>query len=262
MKTLLTRYFIALASLAGTPLAAQTSPKPRLQVFDVEDVTPRSFDILTITEYIETHAKYPPEALKKRPSGEVHVEFVLDAAGKPRNARLQAVDAKLQEELGETPPDPAVAAAVLAAIKTLPKQAPAQLNGKPVALRLPLSIRYPAPEPSEMRPPGPNRVYVYVEQMPELPTGGGEAAMVAAIHKNLIRATAAGPAAAAGQVFVSFVVGADGVVRDTKIVKTLTPAHDAAVLAAVRKLPVFRPGKQNGCPVAVMFTVPVRFEGQ
>ena len=254
--------FLAVAGwLAGTPLAAQTSPKPRLQVFDTEDVAPCSVDLLTVQEYIEHQAKYPPETLKKQPSGQVNVEFVLDATGKSRDAKLRKTDPQLQEELGETPPDPAVVAAVLAAIKTLPRQPPVLLNGKPVALRVPLTIRYPAPGPWGGRQPGTAPVYTYVEQMPEMPGGGGLAALVAAITKNLVRpAPVAGQPTGAGKVFVSFVVGTDGVVRDAKVVKSLAPAADAAVLAAVRKLPALRPGKQNGCPVAVAFTVPVPFE--
>lgn len=262
MKKLLS--FLAVASvLAGTPLAAQTSPKVRLQVFDAEDVAPCSVDLLSVREYIETQAKYPPGVLKKKPVGQVNVEFVLDASGKSRDARLLQTDPKLRALLGETPPDPAVLAAVLAAIKTLPRQPPVLLNGKPVALRVPLTIRYPAPAPWGGRLPGPRPVYTYVEQMPELPGGGGMAAVVAAIAKSLVRpAAVAGQSTVAGKVFVSFVVGADGAVRDAKVLKPLAPAADAAALAAVRQLPVFRPGKQNGCPVAVSFTVPVPFEEQ
>jgi len=34
---------------------------------------------------------------------------------------------------------------------------------------------------------------------------------------------------------------------------------DEAALAAVRQLPEFRPGRQNGCPVAVAYTAPLLF---
>jgi hypothetical protein len=42
-------------------------------------------------------------------------------------------------------------------------------------------------------------------------------------------------------------------------VKALDPAIDAAVIAAVQKLPRFTPGTQNGKAVTVIFTVPIEF---
>jgi TonB family protein len=100
-------------------------------------------------------------------------------------------------------------------------------------------------------------VYTYVEQMPALPSGGGMGGIVKQIMDNLVYPS--GPPQE-GMLFASFIVGSDGVVRDTKIVKGLSPAHDAAVLAAIQKLTRFVPGKQNGQPVAVSFTVPVSFK--
>lgn len=103
----------------------------------------------------------------------------------------------------------------------------------------------------------PGRVYTYVEQMPALPTGGGMSAIVQQIQDKIMY-----PAGAhqEGRVFVSFTVAADGNVADTKIVKGLSSAYDAAVVAAIRQLPRFVPGQQSGQAVAVSFTVPVIFK--
>jgi TonB family protein len=101
------------------------------------------------------------------------------------------------------------------------------------------------------------KVYTYVEQMPQLPTGGGVGGIVKQVLDNFTYP--AGPHQQ-GRVFASFTVQADGSVSNTKIVKGLAPAHDAAVLAAIQKLPHFLPGKQSGRAVAVNFTVPVVFE--
>ena len=114
-------------------------------------------------------------------------------------------------------------------------------------------------------PPG---VYTFVEHMPELPGGGGYTAIAHALQANVVHPNAAAlgapgtgntPVRLAGRVFVSFTVGADGVVRDADVIKALDPAYDAAVLAAVHKLPGFTPGQQAGKPVAVNFTFPVQF---
>ena len=100
-------------------------------------------------------------------------------------------------------------------------------------------------------------IYTYVEQMPALPSGGGMGGIIKQIQDNL--AYPSGPHQE-GRVFASFTVGADGAVRGTRIVKGLAPAYDDAVLAAIRKLGRFVPGRQVGQPVAVSFTVPVMFK--
>lgn len=102
-------------------------------------------------------------------------------------------------------------------------------------------------------------VYTYVEQMPALPGGGGMMAIVQQVQQNLVYP---GGPRQEGRVFVSFIVLADGSVSETKILKSLAPAYDEAVVAAIQKLPRFVPGRQHGRPVAVSFTVPVMFKNQ
>ena len=103
------------------------------------------------------------------------------------------------------------------------------------------------------------KVYTFVEQMPQLPGGGGSAAVVSAIQSKVVYPAQAIQQQLQGRVFVNFTVGADGLVHDTKVVKGLGAGCDEAVLAAVQQLPRFIPGKQAGRPVSVSFTVPVTF---
>jgi TonB family protein len=105
-----------------------------------------------------------------------------------------------------------------------------------------------------------HKVYTYVEQMPQLPGGGGMQALSQAVRSKISYPKAApGETLPEGRVFASFVVDTDGTVQDTKIMKGLSPAFDNAVLAAIRQLPRFEPGKQNGKAVAVSFTIPIEF---
>lgn len=105
--------------------------------------------------------------------------------------------------------------------------------------------------------------YTYVEQMPELPGGGGTGAIVQAVLARLVwPAGSPDKAIVGGRVFAQFTVDAAGAVRDARIIKGLAPAFDAATLAAIAKLPRFVPGRQNGRAVAVSFTIPVSFEPQ
>jgi TonB family protein len=95
------------------------------------------------------------------------------------------------------------------------------------------------------------KVYTYVEQMPQLPGGGGNAAIGEAIKQRIPASVAA--TCSGGRVFVAFTVRADGSVTDAKITKGQGSTCDEATLAAVRKLPRFVPGRQNGRAVAVAF---------
>jgi TonB family protein len=106
-----------------------------------------------------------------------------------------------------------------------------------------------------------HKIYTYVEQMPQLPGGGGMEALLQAVRSKISYPKAApGETLPEGRVFASFVVDTDGTVQDANIVKGLSPAFDNAVLAAIKQLLRFEPGKQSGKAVAVSFTVPVQFQ--
>jgi TonB family protein len=134
----------------------------------------------------------------------------------------------------------------------------ANMQGKPEEVTVTVT-RVRAPRPPAQVTSGGEAVYNYVEQMPALPTTGGMSAIVKQIQDNF--SYPAGPHLE-GRIFASFTVGSSGEVRDAKIVKSLTPAYDEAVLAAIQKLPRFVPGTNSGQPVAVSFTVPVTFKNK
>lgn len=107
-----------------------------------------------------------------------------------------------------------------------------------------------------------NKVYTYVEQMPELPGGGGLAAIVNAIQKAVRYPRMAQANGVEGKVFASFTVNAQGDVSDVKIVKGIEGLNDETIRAIKAGLPKFIPGKQNGRAVSVSFTVPVTYKIQ
>ncbi|MDO7874999.1 energy transducer TonB [Hymenobacter sp. ASUV-10] len=107
-----------------------------------------------------------------------------------------------------------------------------------------------------------NKVYTYVEQMPQLPGGGGNAAIVAAIQKATRYPPLALRNQVEGRIFVSFTVNSEGDVSDVKVVKGLGSGLDEETIRAVKTLPKFIPGKQNGRAVSVSFTVPITFKIQ
>jgi len=88
--------------------------------------------------------------------------------------------------------------------------------------------------------------YVYVEELPEAIT------KVPPIYPDLAR-----EAGVDGTVLVQALVGKDGKVKDTKVVKSM-PMLDAAAETAVKQW-VFKPALSNNKPVAVWVAVPVKF---
>lgn len=104
-----------------------------------------------------------------------------------------------------------------------------------------------------------NTIYTYAQQMPTF-RGGDVAALTAYLQQQVLWPTSSGLVDAAGRVFVSFIVGKNGVVHDAKVVKGVHPLLDTEALRVVRELPALTPGKQNGQAVAVSLTVLVIFK--
>ncbi len=98
----------------------------------------------------------------------------------------------------------------------------------------------------------------YIEQMPEYP--GGEVALMNLIYQNLHYPDTERQNKIEGRVVVKFVVGADGLVKDVKILKSVSPGLDKEALRLVKLVKRFKPGYQFGKPVDVDYVIPIRFK--
>jgi len=92
--------------------------------------------------------------------------------------------------------------------------------------------------------------------------GSGEYVYISELPEVVYRAPAVYPEKARrerieGTVLVHALVGTDGRVQDTKVVKSI-PGLDGAAVAALRQWQ-FKPVRSNGKPVAVWVAVPIRF---
>lgn len=113
-------------------------------------------------------------------------------------------------------------------------------------------------EPEEPAPPPKEEVYSYVEQFPEFP--GGERAMQEYISKNIRYPGAALNAGIEGVVVVQFVVGRDGKIINPKVVRDIGGGCGEEALRIIESMPTWIPGEQNGRPVSVKYTLPIRFK--
>lgn len=62
-----------------------------------------------------------------------------------------------------------------------------------------------------------------------------------------------------GTVVARFVINREGKVEKTEIIRDIGAGCGEEVLRAINELPRWRPGRQNGRPVSVMYTIPVKF---
>ncbi|OON70751.1 hypothetical protein B0919_01675 [Hymenobacter sp. CRA2] len=136
----------------------------------------------------------------------------------------------------------------------------------------------PPPPPAPATPPPPpapiksandpaDRVYTYVERMPEYP--GGMMQLMRDLGSRVVYPEAAKAAGLQGKVFIGFTIMPDGTLRDLRVNKgveapakqqALAKQMDTAALQAVQSLSGrWQPGTQNGRPVAVAYTLPISF---
>jgi protein TonB len=60
-------------------------------------------------------------------------------------------------------------------------------------------------------------------------------------------------------VFVTFVIGPDGKVKDVKVLRGIKGGCDEEAVRVVQNMPNWKPGKQRGKAVSVQYNLPIRF---
>ena len=100
-------------------------------------------------------------------------------------------------------------------------------------------------------------IYKSVEQMPMFP--GGEAGLLRYLQENIQYPPEAAKNNVQGRVILQFVVDKTGQVGEVKILRSVSEELDAEAVRVVKTLPKFEPGRQDGKPVAVWYTLPVSF---
>jgi periplasmic protein TonB len=118
------------------------------------------------------------------------------------------------------------------------------------------------PEPLPILAKGETDVYTIVEEMPVLP--GNDKSVVKYIQENLKYPEEYKDTCPQGTVYAEFVVDTAGKVTHVKVIRGVpgAPGLNAEAIRVISSMPSWIPGKQNGKPVKVKFTVPVKFKIQ
>lgn len=100
-------------------------------------------------------------------------------------------------------------------------------------------------------------VFTTVEQNPEFP--GGATEMYKYIGERIKYPKLAQQMKVEGKVFLRFVVQKNGEIGDIKILKGIGYGCDEEAVRVISQMPKWTPGKQNGKPVNVYLTMPIKF---
>lgn len=101
------------------------------------------------------------------------------------------------------------------------------------------------------------RWYEPVEEMPSYPDGMG--ALMQYLSENIHYPKEAEMKGIRGRVLCSFVVERDGSISNVKVLRSVDPSLDAEAVRVIEAMPRWTPGKQDGKPCRVAFTLPVNF---
>lgn len=102
------------------------------------------------------------------------------------------------------------------------------------------------------------QVFRFAERMPSFP--GGESALMKYLHNHTRYPQRARENHIQGRVIVQFVVCADGKLREVKTIgEKIGWDLENEAIRVVKEMPDWIPGKLDGQPVNVMYSLPVRF---
>ena len=100
-----------------------------------------------------------------------------------------------------------------------------------------------------------------IRELDDLPVfPGGMSQLVRWLTQNLKYPETAKNEKVSGKVLVSFVINADGVVTDVKLVKPVDQRLDREALRVVKMMPKWQPGLINGKPCKTLVNLPIVFK--
>ncbi|MCL1867522.1 MAG: TonB family protein [Paludibacter sp.] len=218
-------------------------------------------------EYIAENMYYPEEAMENGIQGKVVIRFVVEKDGTVDNVEiLRGFDKSCDAE-------------AVRVIKSLPKFISGKQNGIPVRVYYTIPINFklqdnpneekkieksegiklsPLKPESTANEGNPNKNEDIYDEEPKFP--GGREALYKYIFEIIRYPIEAAEKGIQGKTTIRFVVEKDGTVNDVVVLRGFNKYCDAEAVRVVKSLPKFIPGKKNGEPVRVYFTMPINFK--
>lgn len=238
---------------------------PKETVFEVvEDMPDFPGGQNGLMEYLNKNMRYPVEAQTNGIQGRVIVEFIVTKDGSLRDIKtVRSINQYLDKE----------AERVIAA---MPKWKPGKQRGQNVNVKftVPISFRLSGPElpkAEEIKQlsevvvtgyendekPETEKALKIAEKMPAFP--GGETALFQYLARSIKYPTIAQKNKEQGSVILQMVIGKDGLLSNIRVTKSVSPTLDAEAVRVISSMPRWEPGMDKGKPVAIQYTLPIKF---
>lgn len=235
-------------------------------VFEVVEQMPEFADggIPGFMKYLSRSIKYPVKAQTNHIEGRVVVEFIVAKDGSITNVKVsRSVNPDLDQE-------------AIRVISAMPKWKAGMQRGKAVNVRfsVPVMFRLQSKDTKQYKPannekadvvvtayaPDGEKAFEVVEEMPVFP--GGTPALMKYIAQSIKYPVEAQKAKIQGRVIVGLIVDKEGNPGHARIIRNVHPLLDAEALRIIKDMPKWEPGKQEGKPVNVQYTIPIVFKLQ
>ncbi|MEI7596218.1 MAG: energy transducer TonB [Bacteroidota bacterium] len=103
-----------------------------------------------------------------------------------------------------------------------------------------------------------NDPYIIVDEMPEFP--GGDEGRIEFFANNIKCPDLARQNRVEGTVYIQFVIGTDGSVKDVALARGIGSGCDEEAIRIAKMMPKWKPGKQGNKLVNVLCTIPINFQ--
>ena len=235
------KFLLASLFVAFPFLTFAQSAEGNNEVFQKVDQMPEFQGDLNL--YLPSNIKYPAQARREGIEGRVVVSFVVDENGKITNVKvIRGIRGGCDEEAKRV-------------VEEMPDWKPGKLNGKAVKVGYTLPVRFQlSSAKGSANVEQSAEKFTYVEQMPAF-----KGDFNAFLSQNIHYPPKALKKGIEGRVIVSFVVDEDGSISDVQLMHGIGGGCDEEAIRVVKGMPAWKPGKQNGKPVKVRYTLPIRF---
>lgn len=218
-----------------------------------------------LVKWLYDNVHYPADAVEQNIQGRLKVRFVIKSDG-------SIDEVEIQKSLYPSCDDEAIRV-----VKMMPKWIPSKQWRSSSKEWVPVNIYYSLPITFKLQKNEQDSVeqipviaqdkhyskdstqiiYSKVDTMPQFP--GGDEALLKWLVKKINYPIEAARQGIQGRVSVGFIVSPDGTVENVEVQKSAHPLLDKEALRVIKMIPKWIPGKQNGNPVFVYYSVPVTF---
>lgn len=214
-----------------------------------------------VLAFISEHLNYPKEAKARKTEGRVIITFTIEKDGS------MTFDEDLKKVIIRDPGD-GCGQEALRVIKMMPKWIPATSMGKIIAVRYTIPVKFELEKENRSIYFDKDSIPILVSEMPLFPgcdsLGNEEERrecsrkkMNTFIKKNLKYPQS--DLCYEGTVVVRIIIGENGQILKSKLLRNPGGGLGKSALDVIKKMPNWIPGKENGKPIKVQMTIPVKF---